>query len=137
MMNNTMTPSFYQDQSEKFRMKHIEADHDSVENAAIVPGIVEGLNEVPEGSKHRQGDLVLIDTIEEPLKIVADHAYPIPDGIYELIGYYSQFLDSYLWVVGQKREDGKFEKFSVFRSADNEGVKAKELKLKYTRNSLC
>ncbi len=49
------------------------------------------------------------------LDIEAEHRCPIPDGWYTLIGS-SGPLGEKTWVVGRLRDDGKFEKLSVFHS---------------------
>ncbi len=101
-------------------------------------GDVRGLGEVPKEEKPREGQLVLKDMTGAPhaVRIVAHHKYPIPDGSYTLIGPVREL--SYFWVVGRLREDGKFEKLSLFailsdRSLDLEkfGVKEK------VRTDLC
>ncbi len=67
------------------------------------------------------------------LEIVAMHTYPIPDGSYALIG--CEVLDfNDVWVVGWRTEDGKFEKLSVFRSADAGTVKLLQLGLRKVKN---
>lgn len=106
-------------------------DADSYMGYYIESGNVQGLSEVPEEPKHRQGELVLSDATGAPhtLKIVAEHEYPIPNGSYTLLGSSHRYVAPDLWVVGKLREDGKFENFSVFRSADDEQVKLKELAL--------
>ncbi len=74
-----------------------------------------GLGEVPKEEKPREGQLVVKDITgaSHAFRIVADHKYPIPDGSYTFIG--PTLARSYLWVVGWLREDGKFEKLSVFK----------------------
>ncbi len=123
-----MTPSFYQAPPAIHWIE--DPEEDRLWASDIGWGHVRGLSKLPEESKHRQGTLVLKEVVEarHKLKIVADHAYPIPDGFYTLVCYYSQVLGSYLWVAGQKRQDGKFRKFSVFHSADKEKVKALEFR---------
>ncbi len=103
-------------------------------DSADVRGLADGLTE----EKPRQGELVFKDAAGSPhtLKIVATHTYPIPDGLYALIGI--SFGDSNdAWVVGWRREDGKFEKLSVFRSTDDEQVKLVTLELKKVKTILC
>ncbi len=106
----------------------------------IASGDVRGLTEVPEEEKPRQGELVVTDVngISHTLKIVAHHAYPIPDGSYALIGCDDDGrLLCDIWVVGWLREDRKFEKLSVFRSADDAEVKLRELGLEKSKVVLC
>ncbi|PBK59036.1 hypothetical protein ARMSODRAFT_1090999 [Armillaria solidipes] len=104
---------------------------DYYEGYCIKSGNVRGLSVVLNELKPRQGELVFNDSTgaRHTLKIVADHTYPIPDGLYTLIGCIGRSSRSDLWVVGQLREDGKFKKLSVFHSADDEQVKLMELAL--------
>ncbi len=66
-----------------------ETDEDWYEghciHSADVRGLAKGLTE----EKPRQGEMVFKDAAGSPhtLKIVATHTYPIPDGLYELIGF--------------------------------------------------
>ncbi|PBK85440.1 hypothetical protein ARMGADRAFT_1018087 [Armillaria gallica] len=93
---------------------------------------VRGLSQVPTEENPRQGQLIFKDPAGSPhtLQIVADHAYPIPDGSYTLIGCSGMLSPNlYHWAVGQLREDGKFEKLSVFSSANDEQVRPSELGL--------
>ncbi len=80
----------------------------------IDSGDVRGLGEVRKDEKPREGQLVVKDMTgaSHAVRIVADHKYPIPDGSYTLIGLF--FGRRSPWVVGRLREDGKFEKLSVF-----------------------
>ncbi len=72
------------------------------------------------------------------VKIVADHAYPIPDGSYTLICCDADGeLPADIWVVGRLREDGTFEKVSVFSSAEDEEVKVRKLGLEQVNTILC
>ncbi len=103
-------------------------------DSADVRGLADGLKE----EKPRWGELVFKDAAGLPhtLKIVAAHTYPIPDGLYALIGC-SIDDSSDAWVVGWRREDGKFEKLSVFSSADDEQVKLGTLGLEEVKTILC
>ncbi len=100
-----------------------------------------GLDEGPKEDKSRQGEMVFKDTAGSPctFKNFADHVYPIPDGSYALIGSNDEISlsDLILWVAGQLREDGKFEKLSVFRLADDELENLRELGLKKIQIVLC
>ncbi len=101
---------------------------------ADVRGLAEGMSE----EKPRQGEMVFNNAAGSPhtLKIVATHTYPIPDGLYALIGW--SFHDSSdVWVIGWQRMDGKFEKLSVFSSADDEQVKLGTLGLEKVKTILC
>ncbi len=68
----------------------------------MLRGLAEGLTE----EKSRQGELIFKDAAGSPhtLKIVAAHAYPIPDGSYALIGC-DLYDSSDVWVMGWRRED--------------------------------
>ncbi|PBK59609.1 hypothetical protein ARMSODRAFT_966750 [Armillaria solidipes] len=103
-----------------------------------IVGDVQGLAEVPKEGKPRQGELLFKDPTGSPhtFKIVADHAYTIPDGTYTLLGY-SVYVSSLYWVVGQLREDKKFEKLSIFRLADDERVKFRDLGFRNVKTFLC
>ncbi|KAK0187481.1 hypothetical protein F5146DRAFT_1003255 [Armillaria mellea] len=100
---------------------------------------VRGLDEGPNENKSRQGEMVIEDVSGSPrrFKIFADHVYPIPDGSYALIGTRDEISSSDLnhWVVGKLREDGRFEKLSVFRSADDELQNLRELELEISYKS--
>ncbi|KAK0485562.1 hypothetical protein EDD18DRAFT_1083165 [Armillaria luteobubalina] len=90
----------------------------------IVSGNVGGLGEVSNQLMPRHGELVFNDASGAPrkVKIIADHAFPVPDGSYTLLRYHSNGIDSNLdhWVAGKIRQDGRFEKLLVFRSAGDE-----------------
>ncbi|SJL13358.1 uncharacterized protein ARMOST_16800 [Armillaria ostoyae] len=111
-----------------YRME--DTDSDWYEGYHIDSADARGLSEVPAGKMHRQGELDFKDAYGAPhtLKIVADHAYPIPDGLYTVIACKDWWTTQiYGWVVGWRRKDGNFEKLSVFRSADDEKVSLEEL----------
>ncbi|KAK0430112.1 hypothetical protein EV421DRAFT_1937998 [Armillaria borealis] len=103
-----------------------------------IVGDVQGLAEVPKEGKPQQGELLFKDPTRSPhtFKIVADHAYLILDGTYTLLGC-SVYLSSPYWVVGQLREDGKFEKLSIFHSAYDEQVNLWVLGFRDIRTLLC
>ncbi len=90
-------------------------DADCYTGYYIESGDVRGLGEVPKEEMPREGQLVLKDMTGalHAIIILAHHKYPIPDGSYTLIGPAYTLND--LWVVGRLREDGKFQKLSVFR----------------------
>ncbi len=96
----------------------------------INSGNVWGLSHPLHKGKSRQGVLVIKDgaRLGRAFRIVADHAYPIPDGSYTLIsskGILEQL--GFSWVVGRQRQDGKFEKLSVFSMSEGEEMKLREL----------
>lgn len=119
-----------------------DTDADWHEGYRIDSAYVQGLDEGLKEGKPRQGEMVFKDTAgaRRAFDILADHVYPIPDGSYALIGSSdrdSPLHDLSLWVVGQLREDGKFEKLSVFRLADGELKYLRELGLEKIKVVLC
>ncbi|PBK63558.1 hypothetical protein ARMSODRAFT_538481 [Armillaria solidipes] len=112
-----------------------ETDVDWYQGLCINSAKVRGLADTSDKETPRQGELVFIDDTEEPLtfNILADHQCSIPDGSYTLIGCKRGVYDgkeadgtarfiticSKMWVVGQQRPDGKFEKLSVVRVEGN------------------
>ncbi|KAK0439954.1 uncharacterized protein EV420DRAFT_1733408 [Desarmillaria tabescens] len=98
-----------------------DAGADCCEGPCIKLAEVLGLATASNKLKHRRGELVVKDSNGTPhtFKIVADHAYPIPDGSYSFIGNpTSAYEVPEHWVVGRQRYDGKFEKVSVIRMED-------------------
>ncbi|KAK0472427.1 hypothetical protein EDD18DRAFT_1301953 [Armillaria luteobubalina] len=99
-----------------------ETDANWFEGTRIDAGDVRGLSN-RKGSRARQGELTVKDYTGAPHKfeIVANHAYPIPDGSYILIGRgtYSKTL-AHFWVIGRRLRDGRFKKVSVFSMPDKE-----------------
>ncbi|KAK0190234.1 hypothetical protein F5146DRAFT_1223182 [Armillaria mellea] len=108
-----------------------EADADLYRGSCIDSAEVRGF---AFGSKDRtppQGELAIRDRarVLHKIRIVADHAYPIPDGPYVLIGAKASWhrlsedredLDTKHWIIGRRRKDTKFVKFSVFKIPDVE-----------------
>ncbi|KAK0215379.1 hypothetical protein IW262DRAFT_1496356 [Armillaria fumosa] len=94
-----------------------ETDIDWFEGPCIDSAYVRGL-EYEEG-RPRQGDLIVRDSngARHALRIFADHQYPIPDGSYTLIGARGWSNETF-WAVGKPRQDGIFEKVSVFSMQD-------------------
>ncbi|PBK59650.1 hypothetical protein ARMSODRAFT_1027200 [Armillaria solidipes] len=95
---------------------------DSYRGRRIDSGYVRGLSHPSYDGMPRQGELVANDHTgsTHAFKIVADHTYPIPEGLYTLLGSNDHNLslcfspdvhDRHLlfWVVGWQRRDGKFE----------------------------
>ncbi len=117
-----------------------DTDVDCYMGYRIESADVRSLGEIPNGGEPRRGELVLKDATGAPhtLKVVADHAYPIPDGSYTLICCDADGeLPIDIWVVGRLREDGTFEKFSVFSSADDEEVKVRKLGFEQVNTIIC
>ncbi|KAK0476278.1 hypothetical protein EDD18DRAFT_1115575 [Armillaria luteobubalina] len=76
--------------------------------------------ESPEG-KHREGELLVEDITggKHRFKIVVDHQYLIPEGLYTLVGsdmcdYEGTFEEEQCWVVGERLARGMFKKVLVF-----------------------
>ncbi|KAK0224350.1 hypothetical protein IW262DRAFT_886459 [Armillaria fumosa] len=118
-------------------VKHGDTDGDWYEGYFIESADVWGLDEGLKEEKPRQGAVFFKNAagVSCTFTILAQHVYPIPDGSYALIGASDQDdWDSTcllpVWVVGQLRDDGKFEKLSVFRSAEDERMTPNELGLK-------
>lgn len=88
-------------------------------------GDVRSLAEAPKEGKPRHGELVFKDAAGSlhTFKIVARHTHPIPDGSYTLLGSPRWLSSLAHWVVGRLRENGEFEKFSVFSLVYDEEVK--------------
>ncbi len=100
------------------------------EGPCIESGCVIGLSKGSQVGNSRQGELVVEDSIRETwhlFRIIADHQYQIPDGIYTLIGsklldHHNQIQEQY-WVLGDRLPEQRFKKVSVFRIPDLEEVK--------------
>ncbi|KAK0436245.1 hypothetical protein EV421DRAFT_1716120 [Armillaria borealis] len=95
--------------------------------ACIESGYVHGLAEGSPEGKYRQGELFVEDNDggKHTFKIVADHQYPIPDGLYTLLGSNLQLSLGFLvqgqyWVVGKTLPEQVFKKVSVFQIFDVE-----------------
>ncbi len=108
-----------------------------------------GLADTSDKEMPRLGELVFKDKAEEPhtFNIFAHHQYSIPDGSYTLLGcrkrltfawrdgrgYRPELRMCEMWIVGQQRPDGKFEKLSVV-SIDND---LKDISLPDVKMVLC
>ncbi|PBK58791.1 hypothetical protein ARMSODRAFT_1027958 [Armillaria solidipes] len=138
MANKIIEPDLSRWPGQVTRME--DKDVDCYMGYHIKSAEVLSLGEVPNEGEPRQGELVLKDRTGTPhtLKVEATHAYPIPDGSYTLICCDADGeLPTDIWVVGHLREDGNFEKFSVFSSADNEEVKIRKLGFEQVNTLLC
>ncbi|PBK63379.1 hypothetical protein ARMSODRAFT_541512 [Armillaria solidipes] len=100
------------------------ANTDTYRGHFINSGEVRGLADRSQDGTPRQGELVVKG---QTVRIVADHAYQIPNGSYALIGRKSgghsllrdpEDLDMKDWVIGWCRQDDKFEKLSIFSIVD-------------------
>ncbi len=107
-----------------------DTDSDWAEAFSIKSGYVQRLAEGSYNGNQRQGELVVTDYTgtRHTFKIIANHQYQIPDGLYAVLGscpysdYDRKILGQY-WAVGQMLPERKFEKVSVFQIADKEEVK--------------
>ncbi|KAK0491769.1 hypothetical protein EDD18DRAFT_1358557 [Armillaria luteobubalina] len=106
-----------------------ETDADWCDSGAFIEsGYVRGLAEGSPEGKCRQGELAVRYSNtrgKHTFKIVADHQYPIPDGLYTLLGSnfgLSLFQGQY-WVVGKIFPGQMFKKVSVFQIFDVEEIK--------------
>ncbi|SJL02838.1 uncharacterized protein ARMOST_06176 [Armillaria ostoyae] len=93
----------------------------------IEAGYVRGLAEGSPQGRHRQGELFVKDNAggKHTFKIVADHQYPIPDGLYTLLGSNLGLSLGFLvqgqyWVVGRMLPEQVFKKVAVFQIFDVE-----------------
>ncbi|KAK0499361.1 hypothetical protein EDD18DRAFT_849519 [Armillaria luteobubalina] len=131
MANRIVEPDFSRWPGQVRRME--ETDVDCYTGYRVESAKVRHLADIPNEGEPRRGELVLKDGTGAPhiLNIVADHAYPIPDGSYTLICCDADGeLPTDIWVAGQLREDETFEKISVFSSAEDEEVKVRQLGFK-------
>ncbi|KAK0502497.1 hypothetical protein EDD18DRAFT_693673 [Armillaria luteobubalina] len=112
-------------------------DADSYYGPRIDVGYVRGLENEPNEGRRRWGELLVTDNTGEThrLKIIADHTYPIPDDSYTLIG--SCRRSDPFWVVGHKRQDGKFQKLSVISIADANERRRLRVAERYVETMLC
>ncbi len=91
----------------------------------IENGCVRGLAIVDVSGTDRHGELLVEDTsgMQHSFHVIAIHQFPIPDGMYTLIGSQESRYDSprqwVQWVVGRRLADESFEKLSVFKMADD------------------
>ncbi|KAK0230042.1 hypothetical protein IW262DRAFT_1520709 [Armillaria fumosa] len=137
MMNKAIVPHFTRYLRSVCRTNNPDMDY--YKGHYTKSGNVQGLSKVPKEVKPREGELVINSSTMAPytLKILVDHTYPIPDGLYTLIGWRGIMSGSQLWVVGQLTEDGMFKKLSVFRTVDNEQLGLRQLRLQKTKMILC
>ncbi|KAK0482885.1 hypothetical protein EDD18DRAFT_1084611 [Armillaria luteobubalina] len=85
---------------------------------------VRGLADVSENARHGELTVKKGSRAEYTFEIIADHSYPIPDGVYTLLGSISHFpQERTFWVVGIIEEpEEKFQEVSVFRMADDRKI---------------
>ncbi|KAK0184435.1 hypothetical protein F5146DRAFT_1074633 [Armillaria mellea] len=90
----------------------------------IMSGEVYGLEDQSNNENPRYGQLVVKDSMGTPhsIKVIASHQYPIPQGLYTLMGSNGD-ADIFMkyWVVGHQRKRNRFKKLSVIRLADEDG----------------
>ncbi|KAK0499333.1 hypothetical protein EDD18DRAFT_1440977 [Armillaria luteobubalina] len=115
---NVLSPFYWGDAIKRME----EPDTDCYTGYCIKSANVRGLGEVPNEPTPRQGEIDVNNAngALRTIKIFADHMHPIPNGLYTLLGCDGRSFDPDRWVVGKMRQDGRFEKLSVFRSADGE-----------------
>ncbi|KAK0482858.1 hypothetical protein EDD18DRAFT_1362389 [Armillaria luteobubalina] len=109
-------------------------DGDSYDGPRMDACLVQGLAD--EAGKSRSGKLTVqgLSGVEHTFRIVANHAYPIPDGQYTLLGTFykrSAELTDWCWVIGKiEAHKGKFRKVSVVEMEDDrEGERIRTLNL--------
>ncbi|KAK0499332.1 hypothetical protein EDD18DRAFT_1460286 [Armillaria luteobubalina] len=138
MSSRILGPRFHWEQHPIYRTE--DPDIDYYMGYCIESGQVRGLCQVPNKPMLRQGKLVFDDANGEShtLKVIANHSYPIPDGFYKLLGCKGIHSNPDRWVVGHVRQDGRFEKLSVFRSAGDEEADLYSLALEgHLKTFLC
>ncbi|KAK0479168.1 hypothetical protein IW261DRAFT_1626413 [Armillaria novae-zelandiae] len=98
-------------------VRHGGTGQDWYEGYVIDSANVRGLDEGLEEDKPRKGNMFFKNAtgVSCTFKIFADHVCPIPDGSYAVLG--ADIPGP--WVVGWLREGRKFEKVSVFSSAED------------------
>ncbi|KAK0202261.1 hypothetical protein DFS33DRAFT_1353766 [Desarmillaria ectypa] len=108
-----------------------EIDADFYIGCHIDSGDVRGLADASIGDEDRRGELIVKDHFGTPhtFGIIAKHQYPIPEGSYTLLGSWSSTVirSEDHWVVGSLKQDGKFQKISVFEMECHEGYRLAEL----------
>ncbi|SJL13340.1 uncharacterized protein ARMOST_16781 [Armillaria ostoyae] len=95
-------------------------------------GEVCGLADQSHDGNPRRGELVVKDRTGAPhrIKVIANHQYQIPEGLYVLIGNNDADVFMKYWVLGHQRKSNRFEKLSVIRIADeDERRKLQELEV--------
>lgn len=113
-----------------YREEETNTDWCGSDGACIEAGYVRGLAEILPAGNSRQGELVVEDNTGEKhtFEIVADHKYPIRDGLYTLLGSnlslsLTTLVGGQCWVVGKILPEQMFKKVSVFRIFDVEEMK--------------
>ncbi|KAK0499354.1 hypothetical protein EDD18DRAFT_1349534 [Armillaria luteobubalina] len=115
-----------------------DPDIDCYTGYCIKSGTVRGLGEVPNEPTPRHGEVDINDDNGAPhtLRVIADHMHPIPDGVYMLLAC-NGLGNPDPWVLGQIRQDGRFEKLSVFHSADDAAPLYSLQLHRYVKTALC
>ncbi len=104
-----------------------EKGADWYEGPCIDSGYVRGLAQGLLEGNLRQGELIVEDNrgAKHTFKIVAYHQYPIPEGLYALVGSHfhdHNSIERQCWVVGQTLPGWKFKKVSVFQIPNKKDV---------------
>ncbi len=105
-------------------------DADRYDGPCIESGYVRGLFHRSLERNFREGELIVEDITgaEHTFKIVAYHQYPIPEGLYALVGsdpciYPGVFYKRQCWVVGERLPGEVFKKVSMFQIPNEKDVK--------------
>ncbi len=104
-------------------------DTDRYDGPCIESGYVRGLFHRSLKKNFREGELIVEDITgaKHTFMIVAYHQYPIPEGLYALVGSrpcHSQgpFYERQCWVVGERLPGEVFKKLSVFQIPDKKDI---------------
>ncbi|PBK59021.1 hypothetical protein ARMSODRAFT_1027774 [Armillaria solidipes] len=129
--NKCWRPSWEQVMTQKFHFRYEsmklegvrrmeENDVDWFDGLRIDSVQVCGLADASSTGDLRRGQLFVKIGTKAPhaFEIIADHGYSIPDGSYTLLGSHRGTLMRLIFAVGRLRQDGKFEKLSVFTMTD-------------------
>ncbi len=107
-----------------------EKDADWFDGPCIKSGYVRGLSQGSLEGNFRQGELIVEgrSNAKHTFIVVADHQYPVPEGVYALAGsppfdFWQQTFKKQYWVIGKRLPKQMFKKVSVFRMPDEEEVK--------------
>ncbi|KAK0214307.1 hypothetical protein IW262DRAFT_1466000 [Armillaria fumosa] len=103
----------------------MDGDGDGYYGLCIDSCRVRGLADIssPDILRRVKLDVKVDSTIDHTFDIVADHGFPIPDGVHALIGTakHSSTMEGVIWVVGKTEGLGeKVTKVSVFRMANKQ-----------------
>ncbi len=104
-------------------------DADRRDGPCIESGYVRGLFHRSLERNFREGELIVEDITgaKHTFMIVAYHQYPIPEGLYALVGsdpclIQGTFNEQQYWVVGERLPGEVFKKVSVFQIHDKKDI---------------